>query len=187
MKYLIVGLGNPGVKYENTRHNVGFKVLDLLAKEASVSFETNKLGDIVKIKHKGRVLVLLQPSTFMNLSGKAVNYWMQQEKISLENVLIITDDLALPFGKLRMKGKGSDGGHNGLKDIIATCNTSQFPRLRFGVGNEFSKGRQVDYVLGDWSPAEIETLDERLKAATEFVKSFVTIGIERTMNFLNKK
>ena len=187
MKYLIVGLGNPGVKYENTRHNVGFKVLDTLLKDMDASFEVNKLGDIAKIKIKGRTIILLKPSTFMNLSGKAVNYWMQQEKISIENTFIITDDLALPYGKLRLKGKGGDGGHNGLKDITAVLNTPNFIRLRFGVGSEFSKGRQVDYVLGDWSTEELEILDKKLAEACEFIKSYVTIGIERTMNFLNKK
>jgi PTH1 family peptidyl-tRNA hydrolase len=150
MKYLIVGLGNPGPKYHNTRHNIGFKVLDAFVDETS-PFGVDKLGDVAKVKYKGRTLILLKPSTFMNLSGKAVNYWMQQEKIPLDRVLVITDDIALPFGKLRMKGKGSDGGHNGLKDIIATTGTNVFTRLRFGVGSEFSAGRQVDYVLGEWN------------------------------------
>lgn len=187
MKYLIVGLGNPGPKYAETRHNIGFKVLDKMAQDAEVSFTADRLGDVAQLKYKGRVLVLLQPSTYMNLSGKALNYWMQHEKIPVERVLVITDDLALPFGKLRMKGKGSDGGHNGLKDIIAVLNSNQFPRLRFGVGNEFSKGNQVDYVLGEWSVEERETLAERIDAAAESVKSFVSIGIERTMNFWNSK
>jgi len=187
MKYLIVGLGNPGAKYAKTRHNIGFKVLDELASQTKAEFEVDRLGDVARAKYKGRSLILLQPSTFMNLSGKALNYWMQQEKVPIERVLVVTDDLALPFGKLRMKGKGSDGGHNGLKDIIATLNHSKFPRLRFGVGNEFSKGRQVDYVLGDWSDKERETLQERIDLATEFIKSFASIGIERTMNFWNNK
>lgn len=187
MKYLIVGLGNPGAKYTNTRHNIGFKVLDELAQQTKAEFEVDRLGDVAYAKFKGRTLILLQPSTYMNLSGKALNYWMQQEKIPIERVLVVTDDLALPFGKLRMKGKGSDGGHNGLKDIIATLNHSKFPRLRFGVGNEFSKGRQVDYVLGEWSAEEQKTLQERMEVATEFIKSFATIGIERTMNFWNNK
>src|SRR5690554_946255 len=143
MKYLIVGLGNPGVKYENTRHNIGFKVVEAFAKEREATFETIKLGDVAKAKWKGRHVILLKPSTFMNLSGKAVNYYLQKEKINPENLLVITDDLALPFGKLRMKAKGSDGGHNGLKDIQAVLNTTQYARLRFGVGAEFSKGKQV--------------------------------------------
>lgn len=187
MKYLIVGLGNPGAKYVETRHNIGFKVLEELARQTKAEFEVDRLGDVARAKFKGRSLVLLQPSTFMNLSGKALNYWMQQEKVPIERVLVVTDDLALPFGKLRMKGKGSDGGHNGLKDIIATLNHSKFTRLRFGVGNEFTKGRQVDYVLGEWSAEERETLQERMDVATEFIKSFATIGIERTMNFWNNK
>lgn len=187
MKYLIVGLGNPGIKYEETRHNIGFKVLDDLAKELDVNFSAERLGDIAIAKLKGRTLILLKPSTFMNLSGKAVNYWMQQEKIPVERLLVITDDIALPFGKLRMKGKGSDGGHNGLKDIIAVLNSSVFPRLRFGVGSDFSKGRQVDYVLGEWSDEERNLLNERIDVSKEFIKSFATIGIERTMNFWNNK
>ena len=187
MKYLIAGLGNPGEKYANTRHNVGFIVLDQFLKETDDVFDVDKLGNISKVKYKGRTLVLLQPSTFMNLSGKAVNYWMQHEKIPLENVLIITDDIALPFGTMRLKGKGSDGGHNGLKSLIEVLNTSTFARLRIGVGNEYTPGRQVDYVLGQWNSDELEKLDERLDTATEFIRSFVTIGIERTMNFLNNK
>lgn len=188
MKYLIVGLGNPGEKYADTRHNVGFEVLDqLVSDKENVSFSVNRLGDMATYKYKGRTLLLLKPSTFMNLSGKAVNYWMQQEKIPIERTLIITDDLALPFGKLRMKGKGSDGGHNGLKDIIHVLNTTKFPRLRFGVGADFSKGQQVDYVLGDWNDTERETLNERISVAHEFIKSFVTVGIDRTMNLWNNK
>ena len=187
MKYLIVGLGNPGEKYDETRHNIGFKVLDTFAKQNEVTFEVGRLGDVSKVKLKGRTLVLLKPSTFMNLSGKALNYWMQQEKIKLENVLVITDDLALPFGKLRMKAKGSDGGHNGLKDIIAVTGTNHFPRLRFGVGNGFAKGGQVNYVLGRWSEEEYETIDERISVAMEFIKGFATIGIQRTMNTWNNK
>ena len=187
MKYLIVGLGNIGDKYTETRHNIGFKVVDKIVKDANESWSTQKLGDIATVKHKGRTLVLLKPSTFMNLSGKAVNYWMQAEKIPVDRVFVITDDIALPFGKLRLKGKGSDGGHNGLKDIIATFGNNVFSRLRFGVGSEFSRGRQVDYVLGEWNEEERKTLDERIKASADYVYSFVTIGLERTMNFHNKK
>lgn len=187
MKYLIVGLGNPGAKYDETRHNIGFKVLDTLVAETDAEFAIDRLGDVAKVKFKGRTLVLLKPSTFMNLSGKAVNYWMQQEKIGADNVLIITDDLALPFGKLRMKGKGSDGGHNGLKNIIEVLNTKNFPRLRFGVGNEFTKGGQVNYVLGNWSEEETKTIAERIDVAIEFIRGFATIGIQRTMNMWNNK
>ncbi|HIP37161.1 MAG TPA: aminoacyl-tRNA hydrolase [Crocinitomix sp.] len=187
MKYLIVGLGNPGAKYENTRHNVGFKVLDELVKDTKYEFTSEKLGDIAYYKFKGRTLVLLKPSTFMNLSGKSLNYWMQKEKISLERVLIIVDDIALPFGKLRLKPKGSDAGHNGLKDIATTLNTTKYPRLKFGIGNNYPKGRQVEYVLGDWTKTEKEKLPELLKKSIKYIKSFVTIGIARTMNTLNQK
>ena len=187
MKYLIVGLGNPGSKYENTRHNVGFKVLDEFAVQRDGKFETERLADVARVKFKGRVIVLIKPTTFMNLSGKAVNYWMQTEKIPLENVLVVTDDIALPFGKLRMKGKGSDGGHNGLKDIHATLGNTNYARLRFGVGAEFSSGRQSDYVLGEWSKEEGLSLPERLSTSTEFIKGFTTMGLNRTMSNWNGK
>lgn len=186
-KFLIVGLGNIGEEYANTRHNIGFTVLDTLAKENNASFSTDRLADIAKIKFKGKTLILIKPSTYMNLSGKAVNYWMQAEKISLENVLVITDDIALPLGTLRMKGKGSDGGHNGLKNIQETLNTSEYARLRFGVGSEFSKGRQVDFVLGKWNAEEEKLLEPRIKIAVEMVQSFATIGLQRTMTTYNNK
>ncbi len=185
MKYLIVGLGNPGVKYENTRHNAGFKVLDELIKDTDYQFEVNKLGDVARLKYKGRTLVLLKPSTFMNLSGKALNYWMKKEKIPIERLLVVVDDIALPYGKLRLKPKGSDAGHNGLKDIAKVLNTTKYPRLKFGIGNNFLKGRQVEYVLGEWTDNEQEKLPLLLKKSAEFIKSFATIGIERTMNNLN--
>jgi len=187
MKYLIVGLGNPGDKYAETRHNIGFKVVEAFAKEQGGSFALNKQAEVAEVKFKGRTIVMIKPTTFMNLSGKAVNYWMQAEKIPKENILVIADDLALPFGKLRMKGKGSDGGHNGLKDIQATLNSQEYVRLRFGVGSEFNKGQQVDYVLGEWSVEEKETLAERIKIATEFIKGFTTIGIGMTMTNWNNK
>jgi len=187
MKYLVVGLGNPGSKYENTRHNIGFKVVEAFAKERGVEFETDRQAEVAKAKFKGRTVVLIKPTTFMNLSGKAVNYWMQQEKIPRENILVITDDIALPFGKLRMKGKGSDGGHNGLKDIQATLNTNQYARLRFGVGNDFHKGQQSDYVLGEWSSEDLLSMEERIKAAMEFIKGFTTIGLQLTMTNWNNK
>ncbi len=186
-KFLIVGLGNIGPKYENTRHNIGFKILDELAREKEVSFETQKLGDIATIKHKGRTFILLKPSTYMNLSGKAVNYWMQKEKISLENLLIVTDDLNLPFGTLRLKTKGSDGGHNGLKDVQAQLNTTKYNRFRFGISDEFSKGQQVNYVLGEWGEEEEKKLPERLKTSAELILSFGTAGISNTMNAFNGK
>lgn len=187
MKYLVVGLGNPGDKYENTRHNIGFKVLEAFAEERNAPFETAKLGDVATAKWKGRTVILVKPSTFMNLSGKAVNYYMQKEKIPLDKVMIITDDIALPYGKLRLKGKGSDGGHNGLKSIQEVLGTSSYARLRFGVGNEFHKGQQVDYVLGEWDKEELKTLPERIKTATEFIKGFTTIGLNLTMTNWNNK
>lgn len=187
MKYLIIGLGNPGAKYENTRHNIGFKVLDEIAKELDGKFETDRLADVCRVRFKGRILVLVKPTTFMNLSGKAVNYWLQQEKIPRENLLVITDDIALPFGKLRMKGKGSDGGHNGLKDIQAVLGGANYARLRFGVGSDFSKGRQADYVLGEWNKDEYLDLPERIETSTQFIKGFATIGLQLTMSNWNGK
>lgn len=187
MKYLVVGLGNPGAKYENTRHNIGFKVVEAFAKEFDGKFSLDKQAEVAEVKFKGRTIILIKPTTYMNLSGKAVNYWMQQEKIPVDRILVITDDIALPFGKLRMKGKGSDGGHNGLKDIQATLNSAQYTRLRFGVGNDFHKGRQSDYVLGEWTPEESDNLEERIKRSTEFIKGFTTIGLQRTMSNWNGK
>jgi len=186
-KFLIVGLGNIGPKYENTRHNIGFKILDELAREKEVTFETQKLGDVATFKYKGRTFILLKPSTYMNLSGKAVNYWMQKEKIALENLLVVTDDLNLAFGTLRLKTKGSDGGHNGLKDIQAQLNTTKYNRFRFGISDEFSKGSQVDYVLGEWNEDEESKLQERLKTSAELIKSFGTAGVSNTMNTFNGK
>jgi len=186
-KYLIVGLGNIGAEYENTRHNIGFKVLDTLAKEKKVPFESAKLGSITSFNYKGRKLILLKPSTFMNLSGKAVNYWVQKEKIALDNLLIVTDDLNLNFGSIRLKAKGSDGGHNGLKDIQRVLNTTKYPRFRFGIGDEFSKGKQVNYVLGEWSNDDEAKLVERLTTSTQLILSFATAGIANTMNQFNGK
>ncbi len=186
-KFLIVGLGNIGEKYQETRHNIGFKILDHFALKEALSFETQKLGDITSYKIKGRTLVFLKPNTFMNLSGKAVLYWLKKEKIPLENLLVITDDLNLPFGAIRLKTKGSDGGHNGLKDIQLKLNTSKYNRFRFGISNEFSKGRQVDYVLGEWTEAEKEKLSERLNTSVELIKSFVLSGVNNTMNSFNGK
>lgn len=186
-KYLIVGLGNIGEKYENTRHNIGFKVLDHLVKQEDLTFETQKLGDITVHKLKGRTCILLKPSTFMNLSGKAVLYWMTKEKIPLENLLVVTDDLNLPFGSIRLKTKGSDGGHNGLKDIQQKLNTTKYNRFRFGISNTFSKGRQIDYVLGNWTEEENKELEERLDKSVELIKSFVLAGANNTMNTFNGK
>jgi len=187
MKYLVVGLGNIGSEYENTRHNIGFKILDALAEASNIFFEPNKLGDTAVYKFKGRTFILVKPSTYMNLSGKAVNYYLQKEKISQENLLIITDDIALPYGTLRLKGKGSDGGHNGLKDIIKTFGNANFARLRFGVGSDFGKGKQVNYVLGNFTLEEQSLLPERLEKTNEIIKSFGTIGLARTMTNYNNK
>ena len=186
MKYLIVGLGNMGADYDETRHNIGFEVVDAIAKEFEVSFKNDSLGDIAEFRHKGRTFVLLKPSTYMNLSGKAVRYWLQKKKIQKENLLVVLDDLNLPFGKQRLRAKGSDGGHNGLKNIDQLNGGNNYARLRIGIGDEFSKGRQVDYVLGKWTSEEKSGLPDILKAAKETIKSFGTIGIERTMNFFNK-
>ncbi|MEF3078000.1 MULTISPECIES: aminoacyl-tRNA hydrolase [Flavobacteriaceae] len=186
-KFLVVGLGNIGDKYHNTRHNIGFKILDYLAKKEEATFETVKLGDVTTIKVKGRTLILLKPSTYMNLSGKAVKYWLEKEKIPLSNLLVITDDLNLPFGTLRLKTKGSDGGHNGLKDIQDKLQTTKYNRFRFGISDAFSKGRQVDYVLGEWNEEENSKLDERLETSAELVKSFALAGVNNTMNQFNGK
>ncbi len=186
-KFLIIGLGNIGDKYENTRHNIGFKILDYLAEKEEVKFSTDKLGDVASFKFKGRTFVLLKPSTFMNLSGKAVKFWMTKEKVQLENILVLTDDLNLPFGTLRLKTKGSDGGHNGLKDIQKVLNTSNYNRLRFGISDAFAKGRQVDYVLGEWTDEEDSKLDERLDMCMQIIKSFGTGGVNNTMNTFNGK
>lgn len=185
MKYLVVGLGNIGAEYSNTRHNIGFKILDAFAKASNSCFKPDRLGDVAEAKHKGRKLILLKPSTYMNLSGKAVQYWLQKEKIPLDRLLIITDDIAIPFGTIRLKGKGSDGGHNGLKNINLLLNTTKYPRFRFGVGAEFAKGRQIDYVLGEWNADEESKMEERIQKSCELIQSYCTIGMERTMNFFN--
>lgn len=187
MKFLIIGLGNIGPEYENTRHNIGFKTLDAFAEASNVSFEPGRYASVAEAKFKGRTLILVKPSTYMNLSGKAVNYWLKQEKIPIENLLVIVDDIALPFGSIRMKAKGSDGGHNGLKHINETLGHNTYARLRFGIGNEFSKGRQVDYVLGEWSKDETAALAERIDICGQIIKSFATIGMQRTMNQFNNK
>lgn len=186
-KFLIIGLGNVGDSYKNTRHNIGFKILDALARASNISFELNRYAETSKLKIKGRPVVLVKPTTLMNISGKAVNYYMQSEKIEPKNLLIITDDLSLPFGTFRLRTKGSDGGHNGLKHIIQTLNSKTFSRIRFGIGNEFSKGKQVDYVLGQWSKEEEFALQQRVDTAVEMVKSFVMIGAAQTMNLFNGK
>ena len=186
-KFLIVGLGNIGSEYVNTRHNIGFKVLDYFANQESISFQTQKLGDVAEFKIKGRTAILLKPNTFMNLSGKAVKYWMEKENIEKGNLLIITDDLNLSFGSIRIKTKGSDGGHNGLKNIQLLLNSTEYPRFRFGISDAFKKGKQIDYVLGEWSAEEKEALQERLSISSEIIKSFVLAGLNTTMNLYNGK
>ena len=187
MKYLIVGLGNIGAEYTNTRHNIGFKVLDALAEASNTSFTTQRYGDVAEAKFKGRTLILLKPSTYMNLSGKAVRYWLEAEKIEVDHLLIISDDINLPFGSLRMRPKGSAGGHNGLKNIAEMIQTEDYARIRFGVGGDFARGHQVDYVLGEWTIEEREEMAERLKVFVDAIRSFTTIGLGRTMNLYNKQ
>lgn len=186
-KFLIVGLGNIGAEYINTRHNIGFKILEYFAKKNSISFETVKLGSMAQYRFKGKTFFLLKPNTYMNLSGKAVHYWMTQEKIPLENILVITDDLNLSFGTIRIKPKGSDGGHNGLKNINLLLNTQNYCRFRFGISDQFKKGQQVNYVLGEWDEVEKEKLPERLEVASEIIILFGTSGIENTMTTFNGK
>lgn len=187
MKYLIVGLGNIGSEYAETRHNIGFKVLDAFAMASNTVFKTERYGDVAEVRFKGRTFVLLKPSTYMNLSGNAVRYWLQKEKIEPQAMLVVLDDLALPIGTLRLRGKGSDGGHNGLKSIDSCVGTNAYPRLRCGIGSDFSQGQQVNYVLGEWSAQEKVILGEQIDMALEIIRSFGTQGLEKTMNFFNKK
>jgi PTH1 family peptidyl-tRNA hydrolase len=186
-KFLIVGLGNIGDAYKNTRHNIGFKIVDELAEENKTTFETQKLGDVATFRLKGRTFILLKPSTFMNLSGKSVKYWIDKENIAVENILVVTDDVNIDFGTIRLKAKGSAGGHNGLKDIQEKLNTQQYARFRFGVGANYSKGRQVDFVLGEWNKQETSELIERLPTSAKIITSFGTAGLANTMNTFNGK
>jgi PTH1 family peptidyl-tRNA hydrolase len=185
MKYLIVGLGNVGSEYEDTRHNAGFQVIDELASSLDASWKSVTLGSMAEGKHKGRILKLLKPNTYMNLSGKSLAYWMQKEKIPIENVLVIVDEIQLDLGTIRLRGKGTDGGHNGLKDIQEQLNSTSYPRLRFGVGRNFHPGGQVNYVLGAWSAEEKKLLPDVLKAGVEAIKTFVSIGLKRSMDVVN--
>ena len=187
MKYLIVGMGNIGDEYANTRHNIGFIVADAFVQSMKGIFESGRLASISKVSLKSRTIVVIKPSTFMNLSGKAVKYWMDKEKIIPENILVIVDDLAIPIGEFRMRKKGSDGGHNGLISIIEHLNTDEFPRLRIGIGNDFAKGYQVNYVLGRWNSEEEKILIPRIELTVELIKSFVLVGTEKTMSLFNKK
>lgn len=187
MHFLIVGLGNIGPEYQHTRHNIGFDVVDDLASDAGIRFTERRYGAVADMKLKGHMLTLLKPSTFMNLSGNAVRYWMQAEKIPLENILIVVDDIALPFGSLRLRPGGGDAGHNGLKNIQEVLGSEKYARLRFGTGNNFPRGHQIEYVLSGWSPEELETLPERITTAGKIIQSFCLSGIDRTMNEYNKK
>ncbi len=186
MKYLIVGLGNAGAEYDDTRHNVGFEVVDHLASQFEVTFKDARLGFITSFKHKGRTFNLVKPTTYMNRSGKAVNYWMKELNLKPENLLVVLDDLNIDFGKVRLKGKGKDGGHNGLKDIDQVLGSQNYSRLRVGIGNKFEKGRQVDYVLGKWSSDERKSLPEIIKHCADGVLSYGTIGLARSMNNVNR-
>ena len=186
MKFLIIGLGNIGTEYIGTRHNIGFQVVDHFAGSDN-PFQSGRYANVAQVKYKGRTIVLCKPTTYMNLSGKAVNYWLQKESLPIENLLIVVDDLALPFGTIRIKKKGSDAGHNGLIDIIETFGHNEFNRLRFGIGNEFSHGGQIDFVLGKWTGDEAKLLPERLDKMCDAIKSFVTVGIDQTMNYFNGK
>jgi PTH1 family peptidyl-tRNA hydrolase len=186
-KFLIIGLGNIGDQYKNTRHNIGFSVLDKLAEEKELKFETKKLADIASFRHKGRTFILVKPNTFMNLSGKAVKYWMDKEKIPLENILVITDDVNIPFGTIRLKARGTSGGHNGIQNINDILQNPNYARLRFGIGGEYKRGQQVDYVLGKWTGEELKTLPERIEKMTKAIPSFGLAGINNTMNAFNGK
>jgi PTH1 family peptidyl-tRNA hydrolase len=185
MKYLIAGLGNIGDKYKHTRHNIGFDVADAFVAKHGGTFINDRLADVAECKWKGKVFVVIKPTTFMNLSGKAVKYWVDKEKIALENLLVIMDELALPLEVLRLRPGGSDAGHNGLKSIQELLGTNQYPRLRFGIGNNFPKGQQVDYVLGRWTEQEERQVQQKIEKSVEIIESFATIGIARTMNSYN--
>ena len=187
MKFLIIGLGNPGINYENTRHNIGFKVLDKFVSYFKINFKSEKYADLCEIRFKGRKLILLKPNTYMNLSGKAVKYWMERAKVRQEIILVVTDDISLDFGSLRLRKKGSDGGHNGLKNIQEFLGDSNFSRLRFGVGKNFLKGGQSDFVLGLFTEEDLQSIDERIDMTIKMIESFCISGVERTMSDFNGK
>jgi len=186
MKFLIVGLGNIGAEYDATRHNIGFDVADAFVIKHGGSFKVDRLASVAEVKYKGKIFIVIKPTTYMNLSGKAVKYWMDKEKIPLENVLVIVDEMALPIETLRLRGSGSHAGHNGLRNIQEVLNTNAYPRLRFGIGNDFPRGKQVDFVLGRWTPDELPYVKDKILKSIEVIESFATIGIERTMNNFNK-
>lgn len=187
MKYLIVGLGNIGTEYVGTRHNIGFRVIDAFAKAQNAEWADKRYGAVAHCRVKNAELTLLKPSTYMNLSGQAVRYWAQQEKIQIENILVIVDDLSLPVGKIRLRGNGSAGGHNGLKNIESCMMTQNYARIKFGIGNDFPKGGQVDFVLGQFSDEDNKVIDEKAEYVGEMIKSFCLQGLDRTMNQYNKK
>lgn len=187
MKYLIAGLGNIGPEYKNTRHNIGFQILDALAGASNICFDDKRYGFVAEYKFKARTFILLKPTTYMNLSGRAINYWLKKEDIPIENMLVLVDDLSLPFGTIRVRAKGSDGGHNGLRNITETLGRNDYARLRFGIGDNFHKGFQVDYVLSDWAREEEKELPEKMDVCIEIIQSFGTIGVEQTMNLFNKR
>jgi len=186
-KYLIVGLGNPGREYANTRHNIGFDVVAAFAFKHGGMFKADRLAEVAEVKWKGKIFICILPTTYMNLSGKAFKYWMDKEKIALENTLTIVDEIAIPINKLRLRPSGSDGGHNGLKDIQLTLGNDKYPKLRFGIGNNYPKGMQVDYVLGKWFPEQAPLIKQKIEASVEVIENFATIGIERAMNLINNK
>ncbi len=187
MKYLIAGLGNIGAEYDKTRHNIGFMLADALVAAGSGTYKPDRLAQVSRLKYKGRILVVIKPTTYMNLSGKAVKFWLTKENIPLENLLVLVDDLDLEPGVLRMRAKGSDGTHNGLSDISAQLGTQEYARLRFGIGRDFPQGYQVEYVLGKYSTAELKNLEPRIQQGVDMIKSFVGIGVERTMGMYNNK
>lgn len=186
MKFLIAGLGNIGDEYTETRHNAGFKIVEALAEEAGASFTLDRHALHASFRYKGKFIHLIKPTTYMNLSGKAVKYWMEKAGVSKENLLVIVDDIAIPFGDIRIRSKGSDGNHNGLTSVEEMLHTNEYPRMRFGISGNFSKGQQVKYVLGKWNEEERKLLPEKIRTATDAVKSFATIGLARTMNLYNK-
>ncbi|MBN2610325.1 MAG: aminoacyl-tRNA hydrolase [Bacteroidales bacterium] len=187
MKFLIAGLGNIGIEYQNTRHNIGFRILDALAGASNISFSAMRYGALTEYRYRGKTLFLLKPSTYMNLSGRAVNYWLNKEKIGIENLLVLVDDVALPFGKLRLRLRGSDGGHNGLLNINQVLGHQNYARLRFGIGSEFEQGKQIDYVLGEWSEEQGKMLPEKIQTAQDIIHSYVINGRDRTMNLFNNR
>jgi len=187
MKYLVAGLGNIGLEYAHTRHNIGFDILDALAGASNISFKDKRYGFVSEMKYRARTFILLKPSTYMNLSGNAIRYWLNKEKLSPENLIVVVDDIALPFGTLRLRAKGGDAGHNGLNHIQTILGTTNYARLRFGVGNDFYPGQQVDYVLSGWTDEQEKALPERIEMAGEIIKSFGVIGLQRTMNEYNNK